>query len=329
MADDGYLIGYENNAGNFVTIGSFNNVAQDKTQPIELVHSSSGKKISIDSTGVSTSDLSVGGVDFADKADLNSTGVLKSTQVPDLSITSVDVVADQTARLNLTAEEGDVAIQTDINETFVLSTNDPTVDSNWKKVQLDVVGAIDGQTITPGQIGTSSNRSNIFADDVGARSIADDYIYAGEFGGGTADDRLTAALSGPSPGLVVQLENEKYSSSRTVPVGSCLVGTISGGRVNGSHFDSCTITTQGFSRFAHIGLANGASVDADGTQSLFNHFHGSGSETITISGSGAKLTNCDRLSIVLTSSSTDCIVSGNSSVSVTDNGSGNVVTNNT
>jgi hypothetical protein len=110
----------------------------------------------------------VGGVDFADKADLNSTGVLKSTQVPDLSITSVDVVADQTARLNLTAEEGDVAIQTDINETFVLSTNDPTVDSNWKKVQLDVVGAIDGQTITPGQVGTGSNRSKIVADEINA-----------------------------------------------------------------------------------------------------------------------------------------------------------------
>jgi hypothetical protein len=92
--------------------------------------------------------------------------------VPDLSITSVDVVADQTARLNLTAEEGDVAIQTDINETFVLSTNDPSVNSNWKKVQLDVVGAIDGQTITPGQVGTSSNRSNIFADSANINQLA-------------------------------------------------------------------------------------------------------------------------------------------------------------
>jgi hypothetical protein len=48
----------------------------------------------------------------------------------------------------------------------VLSTNDPTVDSNWKKVQLDVVGAINGQTITPGQVGESSNRSKIFADEI-------------------------------------------------------------------------------------------------------------------------------------------------------------------
>jgi hypothetical protein len=88
-----------------------------------------------------------------------------------LSITSVDVVADQTARLNLTAEEGDVAIQTDVNETFVLSTNDPTVDSNWKKVQLDVVGAIDGQTITPGQIGTNADRPTIKADDINSNLL--------------------------------------------------------------------------------------------------------------------------------------------------------------
>jgi hypothetical protein len=172
MADDGYLIGFEDSNGNFVEVGRFNNAGTSVTQPIELVHSSSGKKISIDSTGVSTSDLSVGGVDFADKADLNSTGVLKSTQIPDLSITSVDVVADQTARLNLTAEEGDVAIQTDINETFVLSTNDPTVNSNWKKVQLDVVGAIDGQTITPGQVGTNSNRVDILAEDINTEKTA-------------------------------------------------------------------------------------------------------------------------------------------------------------
>jgi hypothetical protein len=33
------------------------------------------------------------------------------------------------------------------------------------------VGAIDGQTITPGQVGTSSNRSKIFADEIDANSV--------------------------------------------------------------------------------------------------------------------------------------------------------------
>lgn len=105
--------------------------------------------------------------DLKDKADLTqSGGVLVSSQLPDLAITNIDVVADQTARLALNAEEGDVAIQTDISETFILSTNDPTVDSNWKKVQLDVLGAIDGQQITPAQTGTSTNPTTVVASSV-------------------------------------------------------------------------------------------------------------------------------------------------------------------
>jgi hypothetical protein len=165
MANEGYLIGYEDAQGNFVQIGQFNNVADDITQPIELVHTNSGEKIQIDASGVNPSTLTGAGLDT--KADLTqSGGVLVASQLPDLAITNIDVVADQTARLALNAEEGDVAIQTDISETFILSTNDPTVDSNWKKVQLDVLGAIDGQQITPSQTGTSTNPTTVVASSV-------------------------------------------------------------------------------------------------------------------------------------------------------------------
>jgi len=64
MVDDGYLIGYEDAQGNFVQIGQFNNVADDVTQPIEIVHTNSGdairlgKSIELDTTG----DLKVGEV---------------------------------------------------------------------------------------------------------------------------------------------------------------------------------------------------------------------------------------------------------------------------
>jgi len=64
MVDDGYLIGYEDSQGNFVQIGQFNNVADDVTQPIEIVHTNSGdairlgKSIELDTTG----DLKVGEV---------------------------------------------------------------------------------------------------------------------------------------------------------------------------------------------------------------------------------------------------------------------------
>ena len=185
MANEGYLIGYEDAQCNFVQIGQFNNVADDITQPIVLRHTNSGATLKLDGSslrpstqiGETTNRQNV----FADTVDLNSLvgagldtkadltqsgGVLVASQLPDLAITNIDVVADQTARLALDAEEGDVAIQTDISETFILSTNDPTVDSNWKKVQLDVLGAIDGQTITPAQTGTSTNPTTVVASSV-------------------------------------------------------------------------------------------------------------------------------------------------------------------
>ena len=185
MANEGYLIGFEDAQGNFVQIGQFNNVADDITQPIVLRHTNSGATLKLDGSslrpstqiGETTNRQNV----FADTVDLNtlvgagldtkadltqSGGVLVASQLPDLAITNIDVVADQTARLALDAEEGDVAIQTDISETFILSTNDPTVDSNWKKVQLDVLGAIDGQQITPAQTGTSTNPTTVVASSV-------------------------------------------------------------------------------------------------------------------------------------------------------------------
>jgi len=75
MVDDGYLIGYEDVNGNFVQIGQFNNVSDDVTQPIEIVHTNSGdairlgKSIELDTTG----DLKVGEV----KAQPSASGSLR------------------------------------------------------------------------------------------------------------------------------------------------------------------------------------------------------------------------------------------------------------
>jgi len=190
MTDEGYLIGYEDAQGNFVQIGQFNNAADDVTQPLVLRHTNSGETLELDGSSfrpstqigeptnrpdvfANTVDLnSLVGAGLDTKADLTqSGGVLVASQLPDLAITNIDVVADQSSRLALNAEEGDVAIQTDISETFILSTNDPTVDSNWKKVQLDVLGAIDGQQITPSQTGTSTNPTTVESDTVTATNI--------------------------------------------------------------------------------------------------------------------------------------------------------------
>lgn len=62
------------------------------------------------------------------------TGTIGTAQLPPLAINKVDVVATQAAMLALVSERGDMAIRTDTNQTFVLSTDAPTVLADWKEV---------------------------------------------------------------------------------------------------------------------------------------------------------------------------------------------------
>jgi hypothetical protein len=104
------------------------------------------------------------------------------TPLPELAITSVTTVPDKAARLSVSAEEGDIVIQTDVSKTFVLTTNDPTVNSNWVEIQIDVLNTIDGQQITPSQVGTSSNRTDVVANTVDANNVTGDTNVANRQG---------------------------------------------------------------------------------------------------------------------------------------------------
>jgi len=54
MADDGYLVGFEDGSGNFVEVGRFNNQAEDIEQPIEIRHTDSGNQITLGADGIDT-----------------------------------------------------------------------------------------------------------------------------------------------------------------------------------------------------------------------------------------------------------------------------------
>ena len=64
-------------------------------------------------------------------------------------------------------------------------------------------------------------------ESIEAKTIANDYIYAGAFDGSNADARLDEALSAASNGDVVMLENAQYSSERTITTQLLLIGTMS------------------------------------------------------------------------------------------------------
>lgn len=90
--------------------------------------------------GAGTSDLVIGSTGSTAKAGnwvpsfAEVTGTLGTAQLPPLAINDVFTAADQAAMLALTAQRGDMAIRTDIGETYVLSTESPSTLADWKMI---------------------------------------------------------------------------------------------------------------------------------------------------------------------------------------------------
>lgn len=64
-------------------------------------------------------------------ASLDSEGKLPTSQLPELAITDTFVVADEAGRLALDVQRGDVAVQTDTGETYILAGDNPSNDGDW------------------------------------------------------------------------------------------------------------------------------------------------------------------------------------------------------
>lgn len=84
-------------------------------------------------------------------AQLDLGGKLDVSVLPALAITETFVVASQATMLALSAQMGDFAIRSDINKTFVLSTNSPSTLADWKEILVPgaPVSSIDSQTGNP------------------------------------------------------------------------------------------------------------------------------------------------------------------------------------
>jgi hypothetical protein len=81
-------------------------------------------------------------------ASLDASGKVPAAELPDISITSTQVVANQAAMLALTAEVGDVAVRTDVNKTFILTASPSSTLANWQELltPTDSVLSVDGLT---------------------------------------------------------------------------------------------------------------------------------------------------------------------------------------
>lgn len=81
-------------------------------------------------------------------ATLGADGKIPSSQLASIATGETFVVADQVARLGLlSAVKGDVAVQIDTNESYILSVNTPTVNASWIKLLFPAtVSSVAGKT---------------------------------------------------------------------------------------------------------------------------------------------------------------------------------------
>ncbi|MEG1499903.1 MAG: hypothetical protein RR400_02425 [Clostridia bacterium] len=101
-----------------------------------------------DITGLGTAALLNSGTASGNVPVLDANGKLNTLVLPSIAITNTFVVASEAEMLALGAEEGDVAIRTDINETFILQTAPAATLKNWVKLltPTDKVASVNGKT---------------------------------------------------------------------------------------------------------------------------------------------------------------------------------------
>lgn len=136
------------------------------TTDIEVFDNGDGT-VSVSSTALSTSEK--GAADGV--AELDSSSKILSSQLPSLTITETDVVADKTERLALDAEKGDVAIQQDKNQSYILKGTDPTLDSEWTVLQSPTSDL----TSVFGRTGDVTAQSNDYTHDQIGGQASDDH----------------------------------------------------------------------------------------------------------------------------------------------------------
>jgi len=97
-------------------------------------------------------------------ASLDGAGLVPAAQLPPLAISETFVVASQAAMLALTAQTGDVAIRSDLTQTFILGQSPASTLANWYLLG----GTVTGVSSVNGEVG------NVLLDaaDVGAASSA-------------------------------------------------------------------------------------------------------------------------------------------------------------
>lgn len=165
-----------------------------------------------------------------DFASLGSDGKIPVSQIPSVALTEVYTVASESEMLLLVAEEGDIAIRTDISQTFVLLQSPSSALANWKLLLNDALVQL--QTNGDKKI-ASSYGGSVFSDYSNAQ-----YYKSGTFSvGGTINNPLQAVQGSGGTWWFYTGTLPKIYSASTDPASDSL--WYAAGLLNGIPINNC------------------------------------------------------------------------------------------
>ena len=153
-------------------------------------------------------------------ATLDSSGILNVSQLPALAKVTVASAANQAARLALTAEPGDIAIQTDNGQSYVLTATPASTNGNWQALvgSEAVVDTVEAALVA----GTGLDKT--YDDTAGTITIDIDSTVATK----AYADAAVAAIVDGAPALLNTLnelaaaisDDEAFSATITTSIGT-------------------------------------------------------------------------------------------------------------
>jgi len=164
---------------------------------------------------------------------LDASGYIKTVNLPPLAKITVHSVANQEARLALTVEPGDLAIQSDTGTSYVLQSSPASTNANWKEltatqaindaVNAAVSGLLDD---APGALNTLNELAAALGDDANfATTVTTSIGTKLATAGGTMTGALT--LSG-NPSQNLHATNKSYVDDLIQGYGATTAANLAG-----------------------------------------------------------------------------------------------------
>lgn len=153
---------------------------------------------------------------------LDGGGKLDTAVIPSLALVEPFVVANETAMLALVAQQGDIAIRTDINKSFVLASNSPSTLADWKELltSTDAVLSVAGLT---GAVSVAALKTALALSqsDISGLSPGDSPWFTALNIGHNTDTTITRTAAGRiavegSPVLLGSVEGQSVIGGATI-----------------------------------------------------------------------------------------------------------------